>query len=115
MRVRQMRRIGGAQLRLWGLDSLIEDVALILSELVTNAIQHGTGPAVDVRLAFLESVVRIEVRSGPAGGVRVRAADPLAENGRGLYLVGALADKWGVDEAGWIWCTLAVTEAEKAA
>ncbi len=75
-----------------------EDLAIIVSELVTNGVMHGAGGAITLR-ARLGPTVRVEVwddgpcfEPGPAampvGGV---------EGGRGLPLVAALALRWGVD------------------
>ena len=72
-------------------------LALLLSELVTNAIQHGGAGAhetVQVRLASSPDRVRVEVFDPGANG-----ADPTdrveASGGFGLLLVDRLADEWG--------------------
>ncbi|MFI1864837.1 ATP-binding protein [Streptomyces jumonjinensis] len=103
----QIRRIGRAHLRRWRLDEIVAEVELLLSETVTNAFQHGRGP-VGVRLVYGDTHVRIEVTSDPATSpLRQRRAAPLDESGRGLELVAAFADAWGVlpDNTG-VWCTL---------
>ena len=77
----------------------LDDLRLVLSELVTNAISHGEGPTIDVRLTGDGPVVRGEVVDQGDGFDLERCtrdpADPanLAdENGRGLYLMRSLMD-----------------------
>ncbi|MGW4729308.1 ATP-binding protein [Streptomyces shenzhenensis] len=109
VRVGEVRRICGRQLRNWGLERFDDSVRLLLSELVTNALQHGSGSQVGVRLSHTPGEVRIEVRSGPVNRLTARDPGLLDEDGRGLLLVDALADAWGVDAAGWVWCVIATT------
>jgi serine/threonine-protein kinase RsbW len=75
-------------------------LALLLSELVTNAIQHGgAGPheTIEVRLASTRERVRVEVRD--PGSTSPRPNDRLEEGGGyGLLLVDRLADGWGREE-----------------
>lgn len=88
----------------------LDDVVLLVSEVVTNAVVHsqsGREPdgQVSVYVARTPSVIHIEVTDGgsaitqPAMG----AADPESDGGRGLWLVNLLATAWGThqhDEAG---------------
>lgn len=75
----------------------LEDLRLVLSELVTNAISHGEGPTIDVRLTGEGPVVRGEVVD-QGGGFDVPAPRTLdAAGGRGLAIVGALSRQWGVE------------------
>ncbi|MFV0458837.1 MAG: ATP-binding protein [Actinomycetales bacterium] len=94
--VSRARRALAAALDTWGLHGEAVDVAILLtSELVTNAIRHGSGP---VRLsAGLDSarVLRVEVRDHEVRGLQVRDAQEDDEDGRGLQLVDVLADAWG--------------------
>lgn len=89
------------KLRAWKTPVRLEDVELLVSELVTNAILYGSPPA------GVEACVVVELEETAEGLlVRVRnngsewkpeAADPtdLTESGRGLLLVGELAESWG--------------------
>jgi len=84
--------------------TVVEDVVLLTSELVANAIRHsdsGRLPDGTVTVTLSEpadGIFRVEVvdAGSPAAEPRARLdADPVSEGGRGLYLVDLLADKWG--------------------
>ncbi|MFJ6798936.1 ATP-binding protein [Streptomyces sp. NPDC091268] len=95
---RQARRLAVEQLDAWGLPS--EGPALIVAELAANAVTHGRVPGRDFRigLALVDGVLRIEVADTRGDRVPgIRDSVPGAESGRGLVLVDALADRWGVD------------------
>ena len=93
------RRFVSSAASSWGHDDVAGDLELITTELVTNALLHGS-PPVELRLARGDSVVRVEV----ADGSRARPVQGLARadamTGRGLTLVGALSARWGADMAG---------------
>lgn len=105
---RLARHLALHQLHAWGIPhgSTASDTAgAIVAELAANAVTHGRVPGRDfeLRLSLVTGSVRIEVtdtRTGPlppAPGA-VEQPDPLDENGRGLVLVEALADRWEVVE-----------------
>jgi anti-sigma regulatory factor (Ser/Thr protein kinase) len=74
----------------------LTDARLVLSELATNAVLHaGTPFAVSVRSTG--SVVRISVRDGSLTRPVLRNGGPASLSGRGLHLVAAMAQSWGVD------------------
>ncbi|WP_329212380.1 ATP-binding protein [Streptomyces sp. NBC_01708] len=105
----RVRRLGREQLRRWRLDSLCEPVELCLSELVTNAMRYGRGPLVGVRLYGTASHLCIEVTDGSPDKPVLSVADSDDESGRGLALVDAIAESWGVTEDGTCtWCRLSV-------
>src|SRR6266700_288913 len=73
---------------------------LLVSELVTNAVQysesHRPGGAVTVSIMDVLGGLRIDVSDeGSARSVPVVNDDMLATSGRGLFLVQSLADEWG--------------------
>ena len=96
-----------ARAALGGLNGSLADlrhsVRLLVSELVTNAVQHGarSGGTVQVRLEAFSDHVRVEVRDhGPGFTPQVGdPADPLT-HGFGLKLVHELTDRWGVEPGG---------------
>jgi len=80
----------------WGCaESTREDLLLVVSELVTNAVLHGAEPIV-VTVMRAQERVRVEVTDGlsDASPHNNRAA-PHAETGRGLSVVTRLACAWG--------------------
>lgn len=84
-------------------DSLLDDIQIVVSELVTNSVRHGPGTPITLKL-FAESPTRIsgEVVDHGNGTVAIREAGPDG-NGRagglGLRLVDWLATDWGVYDA----------------
>ena len=90
----------------------LEDVRLLVTELITNALRHGSlsaGDKVSVRASVEGSVVRIEVTDpGKDGEVAPREPGPRG-GGYGLYLVEMLAKRWGVERHNGttVWCELA--------
>ena len=82
----------------WGLAIDVDVVTLLASEVVTNAVLHGTGP-VQVFVARRSHGVRVEVRDNGDGRPELGAPRTDAAGGRGLFLVDSLAAGWGVERA----------------
>ncbi|MFG2131715.1 ATP-binding protein [Streptomyces sp. NPDC048751] len=103
---RLARHLAVNQLHSWGIPygtDTHHTLALIVAELAANAVTHGRVPGRDfeLRLSLVPGSVRVEVtdtRSGARlpGPGDVRPPGPLDEDGRGLALVDALADRWEV-------------------
>ncbi|MEU7384430.1 MULTISPECIES: ATP-binding protein [unclassified Streptomyces] len=94
---RLARLLATEQLRTWGLPS--HPAELIVAELATNAVTHGRVPGRDFRLLLyvVGATLRIEVTDTRGDRLpRPQHAADDAESGRGLLLVDALADRWGV-------------------
>ncbi|MFF4895464.1 SpoIIE family protein phosphatase [Streptomyces sp. NPDC001068] len=90
--VRSARRLTAGQLSEWGLDGLEDSTGLIVSELVTNAVRHSTGP---IRLRLIRhQALTCEVFDSNGCLPRVRHARTTDENGRGLFLVARLSRRW---------------------
>ncbi|MEU4120041.1 ATP-binding protein [Kitasatospora sp. NPDC028055] len=71
---------------------------LLLGELFANAVQHSGAPddcLIEVRFAVANGRLRVEVHDAGAGRPSVRSATPCDEDGRGLFLVNELAERWG--------------------
>ncbi|MEO3752774.1 ATP-binding protein [Streptomyces sp. B6B3] len=108
-----------------GLGELAERAEVLASELTTNSLRHTSGPA-SVTLAWLHPALRVTVWDaspklpGPPG------TDPASDSdgGRGLFLLEALADRWGgcaIDDGPWgpggksMWFELLVHDREPPA
>lgn len=99
--VPRARRLLTQHLDVWGLPHLSESAELVVSELVTNAVNHARSPRghlIGTRFERLENGgVRIEVHDACEGKPERREASADAEFGRGLALVDALTGgRWGV-------------------
>jgi sigma-B regulation protein RsbU (phosphoserine phosphatase) len=90
------RRHVTAVARAAGLDDLLDEALLLVSELVTNAVLHA-GSQVDLRLDTSGTGLRVEVVDSTPGAVPLtpRGSSDTREGGRGLYLLDALAHTWG--------------------
>ncbi|WP_308434802.1 SpoIIE family protein phosphatase [Streptomyces fructofermentans] len=90
---RTARHLAARQLAEWGLGALEDATNVIVSELVTNAVRHSTGP---IRLRLIRhQVLTCEVSDTDLCSPRLRRALTLDENGRGLCLVSQLSRRWG--------------------
>jgi hypothetical protein len=92
-----------ARLTGWSVcEDTCDTAALVVSELVTNAIVHTAGRRVVCELHDGDDLVRIAVRDEGCGSGRPAAARrrPEEEHGRGLLLVDALSHAWGAHEHG---------------
>lgn len=79
-----------------GWEDHVDDVALLTSELATNAVLHGQRP-IAVTVDAGETRLRVEVKdAAPALPVELDI-DPETEHGRGLAIVEAVADEWGAE------------------
>ncbi|MFD9001778.1 ATP-binding protein [Streptomyces sp. NPDC059582] len=111
------RRFAYEVLEGWGLagTDVGDDALLCVSELATNALLHGVPPGRHflVFLRYDGHVLRVEVHDSGPGVPRVAAGRDGGgrdEGGRGLLLVAALSDKWGVRERELgkvVWCEFA--------
>jgi hypothetical protein len=97
--VGRARRLLAYHLYAWGLPHLADTAGLVVSELVTNALNHACegGNVLRTRFERLEDGVRIEVHDASEKKPERRQASAEAESGRGLDLVDVLTGGyWGV-------------------
>lgn len=106
--VRAGRLLVSCAMRFWGLNDLAYDAAVIVSELLTNAVKAGPGPVRDpdgTTLVAVQARVQakslvLEVWDGSPKMPQARVLDDTAEGGRGLPLVGMITDHWNVWQPG---------------
>ena len=92
------RSLVASALRRWGRADLVDDVRLVTSELVTNAVLHAAGSDIELVVLMTDRAIRVEVHDAVAGASPARRVSTTADTtGRGLALVEALAASWGVD------------------
>ncbi len=101
--VRTARDFTVTTLHRWGMAERSPDIAIVASELLTNAQRHalpgpgGTGPGRPIRLGLLQPGpwMLCAVADPGTAAPAPRTPGSLDENGRGLHLIRALSDQWG--------------------
>jgi anti-sigma regulatory factor (Ser/Thr protein kinase) len=93
--VRAARLVATMRLRGWGLETIIDDAALVVSELAANAVAHANSA---FRLSIMrnDSTLRIGVEDLSPQQPKLDRSGT-GPGGRGLLLVEALCSRWGVD------------------
>lgn len=80
----------------------LDDIVLAASELVSNAVEHGAGQDIEVRVTIGDSGFDLAVASASLDLPHIpntpAAADAL--RGRGLHIVATLSDAIGIDASG---------------
>ncbi|WP_433333255.1 ATP-binding protein [Spirillospora sp. CA-294931] len=112
--VTDARHFATSRLRDWGLGGLIDDVGLVVSELVTNALRHSGGAVTPWRDDHIcaypghstPAVIRLRlfheapwllcgIMDASPAAPRRKEPDYIAETGRGLHLVESFSNRWG--------------------
>lgn len=82
--------------RAWRLDHVRDAAELVITELVSNVVRHA-GTEMEISLTASPGALRLAVRDGspllPSSGV---SRGSMAETGRGMLVIRALATEWGV-------------------
>jgi anti-sigma regulatory factor (Ser/Thr protein kinase) len=95
--------------RRWTAADFVADAALVVSELVTNAVRHA-GTEMRVALELRDGALTVSVHDGGPGLPRIIPVAERSFGGRGLAIVVRLAEAWGVavgDDGGKaVWCRL---------
>ena len=104
--VRAARDFTIVTLQRWGIAERSQDIAIVVSELLTNALRHAMLGSGDSRPSRLTRPIRLGLLQ-PGSCVLCAVADPsraapvpqtrgsFAETGRGLQIIRALSDQWG--------------------
>jgi anti-sigma regulatory factor (Ser/Thr protein kinase) len=114
------RRVLRHMLREWQLETVSDPALLLVSELVTNAVQAAekvavldpaSQPMVSLTVELSDTSLLIKVWDGSPGLPILREADVTGDRGRGLLLVDFLADAWGhhdADQGKVVWCEVGI-------
>ncbi|MEV8044579.1 ATP-binding protein [Streptomyces griseoluteus] len=104
------RRLVRIALTAWGLDTLVDDAGLVVSELVANAVRHSRRESIRMMVErTAPRTVRVAVADFSRTMPEARTPKHDDEDGRGLLLVTSLARTWGTDERRWgkvVWAEL---------
>ncbi|MFJ1745662.1 ATP-binding protein [Streptomyces sp. NPDC088116] len=107
---RRARLLVSAACTAWGLPGIADAAALVVSELIGNSVRHSGSLLVRVLVSLPEpGRVRVAVVDKSRTRPTPRATDDSAEDGRGLVVIDALADRWGTDLRRWgksVWVEL---------
>ncbi|MEW2166118.1 ATP-binding protein [Streptomyces sp. NPDC007084] len=97
------RRLVRTALAVWGLEDRTEDAMVVITELVSNAVDHGRLPHIRVivsrptenrvRIGVVDRSKTIPMPRTDSNGDQIR--------GRGLLIVDSLTDRWGTDLYRW--------------
>jgi anti-sigma regulatory factor (Ser/Thr protein kinase) len=102
--VRAARDVTVATLQRWGVAAeRRDDIAVVVSELLTNALRHATSRPADIESCWPIQLGLVEFGSCVLSAVADPSDKPplpqdpgeLAETGRGLHVIEALSDAWG--------------------
>jgi anti-sigma regulatory factor (Ser/Thr protein kinase) len=110
----------------WSAADRCQDIAVVVSELLTNALRHALPASGDARLRRPIRLGLLQLRpcvlcavADPSTAAPVpRLRGSLGETGRGLHIVGALSDSWGYTSSGTgkvVWAMFTARLAEPSA
>ncbi|MFH9420599.1 ATP-binding protein [Streptomyces sp. NPDC017529] len=97
---RHVRRIVRTYLADWGMAELTDAAELGVTELLSNVVRHVPDRRCTILILRRPGGMRVEISDGAPGlPVKGTSPDDLSTRGRGLVLLDALVDRWGVDPA----------------
>ena len=94
----------------------LRNLRLLVSELMTNAVMHGglsEDEQIGLRVVVEDRLVRVEVHDGGPSLEKMPSEEPPPPeqlDGRGLYLVQMLSDRWGVEPDGLVCVWFEITD-----
>lgn len=84
----------------WGVaDEVIDDASLLATELMSNAVEHGSG-VVTLKIDVHDGVLHVGVHDGAVELPVMPDVDKGSTKGRGIWLVQSMARDWGSDSSG---------------
>ncbi|APU41207.1 MULTISPECIES: ATP-binding protein [unclassified Streptomyces] len=92
---RQMRDAIAAWPTVPATSEAVHTAELVVSELVTNAVRYAGHQPISVVAQLSDAVLRVEVSDASRALPKPALPDEDSEGGRGLFLVGVLADRFG--------------------
>lgn len=109
-----LRRVVRLHLRLWGLSDVVDAAEICVSELAANVITHvGEGTPTTLVVEMNGTHLRVALRDPDTRVLPTLVhAGPDEESGRGMALLDAVSDRWGVilgAESKLVWCDLATS------
>ena len=96
--------------------AVLADLRTVITELVTNCVQHGSGRPIDVRIDVTAAGdVHGSVSDGGSAPISLLPSTSAEDRGLGLNIVEALASRWGVSApSSDVWFELAAPDREMA-
>ena len=93
------RHLVNELLRAWHVPHDRDDAALLVTELVANVVDHaGSEANFTLELTVSDAWLRISVADGSSVQPVVRELSQDRPRGRGLFMIQAIADRWGSEE-----------------
>jgi anti-sigma regulatory factor (Ser/Thr protein kinase) len=80
-------------------DEVIDDASLLATELMSNAVRHGTG-VLHLEIAVHDRLLRVSVHDRGVEAPVVREVNQTSIDGRGIWLVQCIARDWGSYSSG---------------
>ena len=91
------RSFVSAMLELWGCTDPDEIVALLTSEIVSNAVRHATGNVTLEVTLLNRDELRVQARDESPDAPVIRSSNPGGVGGHGLTIIDSLSSRWGVE------------------